>query len=549
MTKKHRRDTIVYKSKNKLGGKVNELAKYLNRHIVGNVFGRPAIRELYATDHSILHFTPKIVALPENTNDIRKLVRFSNQLAAKNFQLPITVRGTGLDKTGAAIGEGMVISMEKLNNIEEIDPRSRLVRTRPGITLNELNTALSIEGLCLPINADPNMTIGGLIANCTTDDAANRYGGIFHYVERAEVVLANGDIIQVSPRGAHSTATKMSQDTFEGNLYRSIERIYEEHGHIIEQLAKKQFSPAGYMAITLAKRGRITDLLPLLFASQGTLGIITDVILRLEVLPNTMRRIMIAFHDHRSAIRFLSFAKTLDPVLLNLYDLRIAEMASEHGKKSKFFKSKIGNGLLVIVGFDDSGHKTSHKIRKCVEALPKGTYAVTESNQNTADFQELYSTLTSFLNDSPEGERAPIADDVYIPEVHLGEFFEKTKELEGTLNLDLPIYGSFATNNYDVRPDIDLTTTEGRETTLAFLRHFGRIVNTCKGSLAGGTPEGRVKAIAMPAFSEEERALYTDIKRTFDPNNILNPGVKLGVDLYNVVRHLRTTNAKYITKS
>ncbi len=528
---------------------MSELAKYLNRHIVGNVFGRSAIRELYATDHSILHITPRIVALPENTDDIRKLVRFSNQLAEKGFQLPVTVRGTGLDKTGAAIGEGMIVSIEKLNNIEEIDPRSRLVRTRPGITLNELNTALGIEGLCLPIVADPNLTIGGLIANCTTDDAANRYGGIFHYVERAEVVLSNGDIVQMLPRGARSVSSKMNRDTFEGELYRGIDRIYTEHSNIINQLMQRQFNPAGYAAITLTKRGRTTDLLPLMFASQGTLGIITDVILRLEVLPNPPRRIMIAFHDHRAAMRFLSFAKTLDPVILNLYDLRIAEMASEHGKKSKFFRSKIGSGLLVIVGFDDTSHKTSRKVRKSIEALPKGTYAVTESNDNTVDFQEFYSTLTSFLNDVPEGERTPVVDDFYIPDVHLGEFLEKLKELETTLKLDLPLYGSYATNNFNVRPDIDLTSTEGRETTLNFLRHFGRIVNTCSGSLTGGTPEGRVKAIAMPAFSPEERSLYLDIKKTFDPNNILNPGVKLGTDLYDVVRHLRTSGAKYITES
>lgn len=528
---------------------MSELAKYLNRHIVGNVFGRPAIRELYATDHSILHITPRIVALPENTDDIRKLVRFSNQLAEKGFQLPVTVRGTGLDKTGAAIGEGMIISMEKLNNIEEIDPRSRLVRTRPGITLSELNTALGLEGLCLPIDADPKLTIGGLIANCTTDDAANRYGGIFHYVERAEIVLSNGDIIQMSPRGPHGVATKTSQNTFEGDLYRNIERIHTEHSNIIHQLAQKQFNPAGYSTITLTKRGRTTDLLPLMFASQGTLGIVTDVILRLEVLPNTPRRIMTAFHDPRAAIRYLSFAKTLDPVLLNIYDLRIAEMASEHGKKSKFFKSKIGSGLLAITGFDDNAHRTSRKIRRCIEALPKGTYTVTESAHNTADFQEFYSTLMSFLNDVPEGERTPIADDFYIADVHLGEFLEKIKELEQLLKLDLPLYGSFAANNYNVRPDLNLTTAEGRETALDFLRHFGRIINNCSGSLTGGTPEGRVKAIAMPAFSIEEKELYLDIKKTFDPNNILNPHVKLGTDLYEVIRHLRTSNAKYLTES
>ena len=93
---------------------MSELAKYLNRHIVGNVFGKTSIREAYATDRSILHETPRVVALPENLDDVRKLVRFSNQLASKGFRLPVTVRGTGLDKTGAAIGDGLLISLKNL---------------------------------------------------------------------------------------------------------------------------------------------------------------------------------------------------------------------------------------------------------------------------------------------------------------------------------------------------------------------------------------------------------------------------------------------------
>ena len=68
------------------------------------------IREGFATDRSILQVMPRLVARPANTSDIRKLVRFSNQLAMRGFELPIAVRGTGLDKTGATLGDGLVIS-------------------------------------------------------------------------------------------------------------------------------------------------------------------------------------------------------------------------------------------------------------------------------------------------------------------------------------------------------------------------------------------------------------------------------------------------------
>ncbi len=88
---------------------MSKLAEYLNRHTIGNVFDRPSICEAYSTDRSILKITPRLVAIPESTDDIRKLLRFADQLANRDFFLPITPRGTGLDKTGASIGEGLLI--------------------------------------------------------------------------------------------------------------------------------------------------------------------------------------------------------------------------------------------------------------------------------------------------------------------------------------------------------------------------------------------------------------------------------------------------------
>ena len=111
---------------------MSKLAEYLNRHTIGNVFDRTTICDQYSTDRSILKITPRLVAVPESTDDIRKLMRFADQLAARDYYLPITVRGSGLDKTGASIGEGMIISMEKFCHIEEIDVRGRLVRVQPG---------------------------------------------------------------------------------------------------------------------------------------------------------------------------------------------------------------------------------------------------------------------------------------------------------------------------------------------------------------------------------------------------------------------------------
>ena len=101
---------------NDYGWIMNRIAIYLNQHIDGVVYSAPNILEHYSTDRSLLKFHPRIVAIPANTNDVRRLVKFANQLAAKKISLPVTVRGAGYSKTGSSIGNGLIISTEKLNH-------------------------------------------------------------------------------------------------------------------------------------------------------------------------------------------------------------------------------------------------------------------------------------------------------------------------------------------------------------------------------------------------------------------------------------------------
>ena len=98
---------------------MSKITRYLNRHLTGNVFDKRSIREAYMSDRSLLYTIPRLVAIPETTTDIRKLMRFTYQLAERDFRLPVTVRGGGNDKTGAAIGSGMLVSMEKMNHIQD----------------------------------------------------------------------------------------------------------------------------------------------------------------------------------------------------------------------------------------------------------------------------------------------------------------------------------------------------------------------------------------------------------------------------------------------
>ena len=191
---------------------MGKITKYLNQLIVGNVFDSPEILEAYSNDSSVLKIKPKFVAFPESTEDIRKLMRFFNQIAAKEIPVSVTAHGAGLDEGGADLSaSGLIVSTEKLNRMLEIDPREKLVRVQAGITIKELNTALSVSGLNIPISGHDNETIGGLISNSPIDENAGKYGGIANFVERIEVVLANGECLQTSRLKKYHVAKKAAE--------------------------------------------------------------------------------------------------------------------------------------------------------------------------------------------------------------------------------------------------------------------------------------------------------------------------------------------------
>ncbi len=224
---------------------MGKIARYLNQLTVGNVFDNPEILEKYATDYSALKIKPKFVAFPESTDDIRKLMRFFNQLANRDIRVAVTPRGTGHDTGGAALTNGIIISTEKLNKLLEVDPRDKLVHVQAGITLRELNTALSVSGLTIPINADGDETIGGLISNCPVDSCAGKYGGIKDYIERIEVVLTNGDCLQTNRYKKYTIAKKAVEKTAEGMIYRKIAKLTHDQQNLIEKLAKDTYELSG----------------------------------------------------------------------------------------------------------------------------------------------------------------------------------------------------------------------------------------------------------------------------------------------------------------
>jgi FAD/FMN-containing dehydrogenase len=523
---------------------MNRIAKYLNQHIEGAVYSSPLVLTAYATDGSVLKMYPRVVAIPENTDDVRRLVRFSNQLAIKGVSLPVTVRGTGMDETGAAIGSGLVISLEKMNKIQEIDPRQRLVRLQAGVKLGELQAALALHGLILPLSGHPDLTIGGMIANHFSGSSSEKYGSIANYVSQAEVVLSNGDVIQTAVLSQRNLARKKGLTTFEGEIYRKLDTLIDENEKKLAAIPDPKTNLSGYPFIAkLRRKNGAFDLLPAFYGAQGTLGIVTEVIVSCELMRERPQYVALLATDIKHALRLVTEVTELKPMELNLYDLVLFKEAGDGSKLLKIFKKLPENGVLMMASFDDvRKRRRMKKVKQLIKKFNGRVRFAASNDDNYGDFNELKSILSVYLNDGFRSVRVPLVDDAYIPRERLTDYYELVQMLGDKYKIKLPVFGSAMTGYYSVRPKVDLSSVPGRQFALAFVRDYSKTVAFCKGSLAAGAPEGRLKAVFTNHVMDAQLAeLYAEVKKIFDQYGIMNPGVKGEATLPAVVRRLRTS--------
>ncbi|MBQ6130238.1 FAD-binding oxidoreductase [Candidatus Saccharibacteria bacterium] len=520
---------------------MNKIAIYLNRHLSGNVFDKDSILESYATDRSPLKIKPRFVALPESTSDVRKLVRFVSQLAEKKYSLPISVRGSGLSKTGADLSSGLVLSTEKMDRVRELDAHDRLVHVQAGISLEKLNAVLAPHGLTLPVSADPKTTIGSLISEAPLDKFSKKYGGIMNYVDRVEVVLSSGDILQTSRLSRGKLAAKKRDKGLEGDIYEKLDKTLIDRAEFLKTVSDS--SRLGYPALKHIRRlnGKVFDLLPAFFGAEGSLGVITEVILRAEPLPPRPHRLFAVFSTFKSAQEFAEYAQKLSPLSVELFDMRIFKTSDKFGKKPDLLTRKLEDGFLVLASFNDKSRLSRKKVRKCVNFLPKSAYVVPETLKNSADFEDFAAALASFLNDEAKGERLNLLHDFFVPPEKLASFLQSVKTLEASSKTSLELFGSFSTGIYSFRPDFELEKVDARRAALTLLRDLNDVLKQHDGSLVGGLPEGRLKSIIIyPDLSKKEKDLFSKVKKIFDPNGIFAPEIKTNYNVRSTVRHLRT---------
>ena len=279
---------------------------------------------------------------------------------------------------------------------------------------------------------------------------------------------------------------------------------------------------------------------PSFFGAQGSLGIITELIIKVIPRSRPTKQALFGFQDLKAAVDFMSELKKLQPLRIDFYDQRLINLGQTHAQEANL---NLGEAkYLICTEFDDHYFKNQSNLKRLKKLSYKKDLAIIDQPEIANIIAKINKNLVAYRNDSSVVERVIVVDRTYIPEVEFSSFVDSLKTLEKIFDQELPLFGSFMTNLYSIRPSFDLSQVNDRKQLLRFLQQFGKLVTDSNGSLCGGSAEGQVQALMVNQnTSARTLNLYHHIKTLFDPNNILNPKIKQGASLANLARFMRTS--------
>lgn len=525
---------------------MSKIATYLQEHISGEVTTNPAILTAMGSDAGVLKITPEMVVYPRVTSDIRKIARFAWQLAEKGHVLPLTARGRGTDQTGGAIGKGIILSLPAhMHRILEFDAKQKLVRLQPGVDVRTLNSALLLQGMAIPVQETG--TIGGAVAKNLGGLMAGRYGMAGDWVGQLEVVLANGDLLQTERLSKRELAKRKGLQTFEGEIYRAIDGLIEDNKQLIEEkIASDVTDNVGYSSIAQVKRKDGSfDLTPLLIGSQGTLGIISEMIMKTDFTGARKAVAAVAFTNKEVARDALDTLRALQPAFLEYYDATIFALAAIRGRKYDFLKDVDGKpSAVVLVGFDDfSDRARARKLKKLDKVLREADCSITSADGDDAEALLAVRESTAFAV-VPEGKGVsapPLFDGAYVPAERFEQYQSALAALASKHQIVLPLHSQVLTGLMYARPLLHLHKVGDKQKVFKLIEEYAELVARLGGHLVGEGGEGRTKArSAHKELDPEVAKLFKAVKTAFDPHGIFNPGVKQVTEARHLAQQLRT---------
>lgn len=423
-----------------------------------------------------LFFAPDLVIKPKTTAEIAAIMKVCNK-----HKIPVTPRGAGTGLSGGALPRfgGIVLSTERLNSIIEIDAQNLQVTTEPGVITEVLQNAVKEKGLFYP--PDPSSRgscfIGGNIAENSGGPKAVKYGVVKDYVLNLELVLPTGEVIWTG-------ANVLKNST-------------------------------GY------------NLTQLIVGSEGTLGIVTKIVLKLLPYPKHELLMLAPFKDLEKAGAAVSeiFRAGITPSAMELVEIDALKIVSRYVDSAAVkIEDDVAAHLIIEV---DGNHEETlmqemEKITRVLEAFDCGEVLFADDERQKAELWKLRRRVAEAV----KADGYTIEEDTVVPRAKLPALIKAVKDLGKQYNFHAVCYGHAGDGNLHIRiKKPGCIYSLNNPEVVPALRALFETVKNLGGTISGEHGIGLVQKEYMDiVFDPAAIQLMKGIKQVFDPNNILNPG-------------------------
>lgn len=505
----------------------------------GEVFVDPVRLALYASDASLYQILPLAVVAPRHREDVVTLVRY----AAEN-QIPLVARGAGTGLAGESLGSGIVVDFSRhLRRV--ITTSNDRVQVQPGIVYERLNHYLQSRGRMFapdPAGAD-RTTIGSMVAIDAAGSRSLRYGTTRDHVEAMQIVLASGDLLEV---GREPLPCGPDVPPVKRDLVGQVAQLLRQNQALIEaKQPRSRRNCSGYRLSDMLGESTL-DLARLLVGTEGTLALVTELTLRTEPIPPYSGVVLFLFKRLSEAARAVQEILPFEPSACDLLDRRVLSLARESAPEYAELIPEGAEAALVVERQSNDPIEVHGRISLAVERVQRKLRLAFASREafDPVDVERIWNlprkVVPLLYRMKGDARPVPFIEDVAVPTDVLPEFLVRGQNIFKHHQITASLYAHAGDGQLHLRPFLNPYDERDLQKIGRLAGEFYEAVFEVGGTISGEHGDGLARTAFIANQYGELLRVFRELKATFDPHNLLNPGKIVGDTPDLLTRNLRS---------
>jgi len=502
----------------------------LKDKIKGEVLQDEYTLGMYSTDASIYQIKPRAVTFPKDEEDVITTI----QVARENG-ITVLPRGAGTSLAGQTVGDSIVLDFSKyMNQILEVNEKEKWVRVQPGMPRDDLNAVVAQYGLHFA--PDPatssRANVGGMVGNNSSGTKSIIFGKTVDHILAVKALLADGTIIQLSEKSPVEMDHIIANGNREGEIYKTFREIVINNKEEIKERYPKVMRRVGGYNLDEFIDTDNWNLSKIVCGSEGTLAVSLELKLNLEPLPKFKSVCVVHFAELLEAIQAVETILQFNTSAVEILDKVVIDLSRENLMTKRHCHFIDGNpaAILIVEFYGDTLEDVMQRAEAMIADQKAQNFGYTYPLfPEGSDYEDVWMVrkkgLGLMLGLKGDKKPLPFIEDAGIPSQHLPEYIDRVLKICEKHETEVAMYAHASVGVIHVRPILDLRQAEDIERLKNISEETFELVMEYGGSWCGEHGDGLARsAYNKRFFGDQIYNALLEVKRLFDPENLMNPG-------------------------